>query len=217
MFLFDLLFPNRCANCDRIIEPKDLVCELCYTQIDFTHHCWGETNLLTQKCRLLFPLENAFALMQFAEESTSEKLIHHLKYGRREKIGKTLADWTVANLDFGKAKPDLLVTVPLHSKKERERGYNQLHLFAKVLSESLDIPCDHFLIKRNFYKKAQAKKTRSQRDYKENLFMITKSITNKHVLLIDDVFTTGNTMSAVAWEILKEGNNQVSVLVMAMD
>ena len=109
------------------------------------------------------------------------------------------------------------MTVPLHQKKLKERGYNQLHLFANTLSETLQIPCDHHLIKRNFYKKAQAKKNRHQRIFNENLFSITKKITNQHVLLIDDVFTTGNTMSAVAWEILKAGDNNVSVFVMAMD
>jgi predicted amidophosphoribosyltransferase len=73
------------------------------------------------------------------------------------------------------------------------------------------------LIERNFYKKAQAQKNRDERTYKEQLFSVTKKISNQHVLLIDDVFTTGNTMSAVAWEVLKAGNNKVSVLVMAVD
>ena len=75
-------------------------------------------------------------------------------------------------------------------------------------------PTGYFM---NFYKKAQAKKNREQRIFNEDLFSITKQISNQHVLLVDDVFTTGNTMSAVAWQILKEGNNKVSVLVMAMD
>ena len=217
MFLLDLLFPNRCLECNRIIHHEEVVCELCFNQIHFTHHHFSESNLLTEKCRLLFPIENAFALMQFEEESTSQKIIHQLKYNNREKVGKAIANWTLERLDFKSSKPDLLVTVPLHPKKQKERGYNQLHLFADTLSEHLKIPCDHTLIKRNFYKKAQAKKRREQRTFNENLFSITKPIYNQHILLIDDVFTTGNTMSAVAWQILKTGNNKVSVLVMAMD
>jgi len=217
MFLVDLLFPNRCLECNRIIQGEEVVCELCFDQIHFTHHHYSESNLLLEKCRLLFPIESAFALMQFEEESTSQKIIHQLKYGSREKIGKTIANWTLDKLDFGSLKIDQLVTVPLHPKKEKERGYNQLHLFADSLSKELKTPCNHTLIKRNFYKKAQAKKRREQRTFNENLFSITKPITNQHILLIDDVFTTGNTMSAVAWQILKEGNNKVSVLVMAMD
>lgn len=217
MIFLDLIFPNRCLECNRIILPNALVCELCYDQISFTHHQFAERNALAEKCRLLFPIENAFALMQFEEESLSQKIIHQLKYGKREKIGGVIANWTLEKLNFGNSVPDLLVTVPLHPRKLKERGYNQLHLFANTLSENLQIPCDHTLIKRNFYKKAQAKKGRDERVFKENLFSITREISNQHILLIDDVFTTGNTMSAVAWEILKYGNNKVSVLVMAVD
>lgn len=217
MFLLDLLFPNRCLDCNRLIHHDQVVCELCFQQINFTHHHFSESNLLTEKCKLLFPIESAYALMQFEEESTTQKIIHQLKYGSREKIGKILAHWTLERIIFNGDIPTLLVTVPLHPKKQKERGYNQLHLFTNMLSEQLKIPCSHTLIKRNFYKKAQAKKRREQRTFNENLFEITGEITNQHVLLIDDVFTTGNTMSAVAWQILKAGNNKVSILVMAMD
>jgi competence protein ComFC len=186
-------------------------------QILFTHHDFPESNLLKERCSLLFPVENAFALMQFEEESLSRKIVHQLKYGSREKTGKILAEWTGERMNFDENKPDLMVSVPLHPKKLKERGYNQLHLFTKTLSETLQIPFDHHLIKRNFYQKAQAKKDKSHRTETENLFSVTKEISDKHVLLIDDVFTTGNTMSSVAWEILKAGNNKVSVLVMAVD
>ena len=217
MFLLDLLFPNRCLECNRIIHKDEVVCGLCFDQIHFTHHQNSKNNLLAEKCRLLFPIEHAFALMQFEEEGLSQKIIHQLKYAGRENIGKLLAKWTFEKIDLSNTPFDLVVTVPLHSRKLKKRGYNQLHLLANNLSENLNIPCDHSLIKRNFYKKAQATKRREQRTFKENLFSITKEISGQHVLLIDDVFTTGNTMSAVAWEILKSGNNKVSVLVMAMD
>lgn len=217
MFLVDLLFPNRCLECNRIIHPDEVVCGLCFDQIYFTHHHFSESNLLLEKCKLLFPVENAFALMQFEDENTSQKIIHQLKYGKREKIGKILANWVFERIDLKDLQPDLLVTVPLHPRKLKERGYNQLHLFADTLSEKLKIPCDHVLIKRNFYIKAQAKKNRDQRSFAENLFSIAKNISGKHILVIDDVFTTGNTMSAVAWEVLKNPGNKVSVLVMAVD
>lgn len=215
--ILNLLFPNRCLECNRIITQNEVVCELCFDQIHFTHYQFNKTNLLSEKCKLLFPIETASALMQFEEESLSQKIIHQLKYGNRENIGKTLAEWTLEQMGFQDFNPDFIVTIPLHPRKLRERGYNQLHLFANTLSEKLQIPCDHYLIKRNFYKKAQAKKGRDERVFKENLFSITKQLENQHILIIDDVFTTGNTMSAVAWEILKSGNNKVSVLVMAVD
>ena len=215
--ILNLLFPNRCLECSKIISADELVCGICMDQILFTHHDFPESNLLKERCSLLFPVENAFALMQFEEESLSRKIVHQLKYGSREKTGKILAEWTGERMNFDENKPDLMVSVPLHQKKLKERGYNQLHLFTETLSKKLEIPFDHQLIRRNFYQKAQAQKDKSHRAETENLFSVTQEISDKHVLLIDDVFTTGNTMSSVAWEILKAGNNKVSVLVMAVD
>lgn len=166
---------------------------------------------------MLFPIENAFALMQFEKKNLSRKIIHELKYKSREKVGKILADWTTEQLDFKNKKPDLLVSVPLHPKKLKERGYNQLHLFTNSLSEYYKIPFDHDLIKRNHYSKAQALKDKQHRVETGNTFSITKNISGKHILLIDDVFTTGNTLASIAWEILKAGDNKVNVLVMAID
>lgn len=217
MLLTDLLFPNRCLECNRIISGRELVCVICFEQIHFTHHEFCENNLLRKKCKLLFPVENAYALMQFGEESLSRKIIHQLKYGQRECVGKVLAEWVIERLDYGNDKPDLLVTVPLHSKKLKKRGYNQLHQFADTLSKHYGIPADHDLIKRNINRAAQAKKDKAHRDETGNLFSITRHISGQHVLLIDDVFTTGNTMSAVTWEVLKSGDNHVSVMIMAMD
>jgi ComF family protein len=155
--------------------------------------------------------------MQFEKESLSRKIIHDLKYRIREKVGKTVADWTTERLDFKSEKPDMLVSVPLHPKKLRERGYNQLHLFTETLSRFYNIPFDHDLIKRNHYSKAQALKDKRHRLETENTFSVTKNISGKHILLIDDVFTTGNTLATIAWEILRVGDNKVSILVMAVD
>ncbi|MFC7348847.1 ComF family protein [Chryseobacterium zhengzhouense] len=215
--ILDIFFPNRCIHCNRIIEANLLVCNLCFEQIHFTYYHYFEDNFVKEKCKLLFPIENAFALMQFEKENLSRKIIHELKYKSRENVGKILADWTTERLDFKNEKPDLLVSVPLHPKKLKERGYNQLHLFTETLSNFYKIPFSHDLIKRNHYSKAQALKDKKHRIETENIFSITQKISGKHILLIDDVFTTGNTLSTVAWEILKAGNNKVSVLVMAMD
>jgi ComF family protein len=215
--ILDLLFPNRCVHCNTIIGSELLVCDLCFNQVHFTHYDYFENNPIKEKCRLLFPVENTFALIQFEEESLSRQIIHELKYRSRKKTGKILAEWTTERLDFKDEKPDLLVSVPLHPKKLKERGYNQLHLFTETLSEFYKIPFDHQLIKRNHYSKAQALKDKKHRLEAVNTFSVTQSVTGKHILLIDDVFTTGNTVSSIAWEILNSGNNKVSVLVMALD
>lgn len=215
--ILDLFFPDRCIHCNRIIDSGILVCILCFEQIHFTHYNYFDDNPIKEKCRLLFPVENTYALMQFEEKNLSRKIIHELKYRNRENIGKTLAHWITERLDFKNKKPDLLVPVPLHPKKLKERGYNQLHLFTKILSEHYNIPFDHELVKRNHYSKAQALKDKKRRLETENTFSVTKEISGKHILLIDDVFTTGNTLATIAWELLKAGNNKISILVMAVD
>jgi len=215
--ILDLLFPNRCIHCNRIIDADLLVCSLCFEHIHFTHYEYFGDNSIKEKCKLLFPVENAYALMQFEKENLSRKIIHELKYKSREKVGKVLAEWITEHLHFKNEMPDLMVSIPLHPKKEKERGYNQIHLFTETLSKFYHVPFDHHLIKRNHYSKAQALKDKKHRLETENTFSITKKITEKHILLIDDVFTTGNTLSTIAWEILNAGNNKISVLVMAMD
>ncbi|MEI3790182.1 MULTISPECIES: ComF family protein [unclassified Chryseobacterium] len=215
--ILDLFFPNRCIECSRIIDADLLVCSLCFEQIHFTHFDYFSENIIKEKCRLLFPVENTYGLMKFEENGLSRKLIHELKYKSRENAGKTLAEWTVERVDFKDEKPDILVPVPLHPKKLRERGYNQLHLFTETLSGFYQIPFDHELIERNHYSKAQALKDKKHRLEAVNPFSLSKPISGKHVLLIDDVFTTGNTVSSIAWEILNAGDNKVSVLVMAVD
>ncbi|MGH1519374.1 ComF family protein [Chryseobacterium sp. JK1] len=215
--ILDLLFPNRCIHCNRIIDSELLVCNICFSQIRFTHYHYSENNPIKEKCSLLFPVEHTFSLFQFEKESLTRKIIHELKYRNREKTGKILANWTTERLDFKNEKPDLMVSVPLHPKKLKERGYNQLHLFTETLAAFYQIPFNHKLIKRNHYSKAQALKDKKHRTETENPFSVTESISGKSILLIDDVFTTGNTVSSIAWELLNAGNNKISILVMAED
>ena len=155
--------------------------------------------------------------LNMKEEGLSRKIIHQLKYRAQEKVGKILAEWTFERLIFENKKPDILLTVPLHPKKLKKRGYNQLHLFADTLSKNWEIPHHKNALKRNSYQKAQAQKDKSHRAETKYDFSLTEEIVGKHVLLIDDVFTTGNTLSAIAWEILKNPTNKVSILVMAFD
>ena len=216
MFL-DLIFPNRCLHCNRITDENAFVCNLCLENLAFYHFNNSQDNFLLSRCNLLFPAENAFALLEFETEGLSRATVHALKYKGREKIGKVLAEWTVNRIDLKSIKPDLMLAVPLHPRKMKERGYNQLHLYTETLSKLTGIPFNHHLTVRNIYKKSQTLKDKEHRSEGENLFSLVKKLSNKHVLLIDDVFTTGSTMSHFAWEILKDPTNKVSVLIIAVD
>lgn len=215
MFL-DLLFPNHCLGCGVIIPNEEIVCPTCKDKIHFTHFGFYDRNPLKQKCEILFPVEDAFALMYFEKESLSQKLMHQLKYNGMQKIGKILAQWTTEYLQFGEDKPNIITNIPLHPKKQKKRGYNQLHLFTEEISKFYDIPYDHHLLKRNIHTTSQARKDKILRQENQSIFTLQKSIRNQHILLIDDVITTGNTLSTATWELLKH-QNKVSILVMAID
>lgn len=214
--LLDLLFPNRCLHCNVIITAAEVVCLSCMEEISFTHWNFTDHNLLLDRARLLFPCDKASALMNYSDDSLVQKTMHELKYKNREKIGGVIAGWLLERIDFSKTDFDLIVPIPLHPKKQRERGFNQLTVFADTLSKKTEIPVDHSFLKRNFYKKPQAQKNRLARGGTKNLFSPHHSSAGKHVLLIDDVYTTGNTIASAAWEVIEAGNS-VSILVMAVD
>lgn len=216
MKFLDFFLPNRCLECDEIIDNEEIICPNCWDKIRFTHWEFGD-NPLKQKAEILFPVQNAFALMYFDSNGLARNILHRLKYSGMEKIGKVLVKRVADKVEFRGNKPDLIVSVPLHHKKLKIRGYNQLHLFVETLSEIWQIPYHHHILQRASHQDSQASKGKSGRENAKYDFILTQNIENKHILIVDDVFTTGNTMSAVAWEFLKNKTNQVSILVMAMD
>lgn len=213
--LLDLLFPNRCLHCNDLIAGEQVICEKCFDQIDFTHWEHLERNPLEKRLDILFPLQNAYALMMFDREDLSRKIIHQIKYYNREKVGKVVADWCADRIML-KTKPDYLVTVPLHPKKQKIRGYNQLHLFANTLSKQWNIPHLPTYLKRITNNRQQAGTSLAEREKSKVQFQVPKAYPQKHILLIDDVCTSGNTLASCVWPMLSAGN-KVSVLVMAMD
>ncbi len=216
MFLLDLLLPQRCTGCDLIVDADELLCEECLQQINFCNEDFDSHNKLYRRLQLLFPLRNAFSLMEFEKESLSRKIIHELKYNSRERHGKFFAEWTSERLQFDeREKPTVIVGVPLHPKKKRKRGYNQLDLFNQILGERMKIPVDKEALIRTNFRRSQASKNKARREKTDQGFRLVKPLTHTHFLLTDDVCTTGNTLASCAWELLKEPSNSVSILTIA--
>jgi len=215
--IVDILFPHRCLNCNDIMDNEEIVCENCRTMISFTHWESIKENPLKQRLNSFFEIYNAYALMNFEKKGLSRKILHQLKYAGNENVGKILAKWVQEKIHLIE-KPDLLINIPLHPKKLKQRGYNQLHLFTKTLSEYWKIPYNNdYLIKTSYNKKSQAKRDREGRGKINVEFKIPKQLSNTHFLLIDDICTTGNTISKYARKILETSGNKISVLVMAID
>ena len=146
-------------------------------------------------------------------------MIHKLKYRGNEEVGTTFGHWFADDLKtISAARADLIIPVPLHPRKLKKRGYNQVTSFGKALSVELRIPIENNLLKRNFYSKTQTKKNLFARsELSKTLFEADFSEIHhgKHFLLIDDVLTTGSTLEACSRALLKIPGAKISIACMA--
>jgi ComF family protein len=184
------------------------------------HHLYPE-NEAFKKFYGRIPIEYASALLYFHKKGIVQELIHNLKYKGQEEIGSVLGMWYVEDLKNSTIIQSVneIIPVPLHKKKLRERGYNQVTLFGLALSDGLNINYNPTLLIRKRYSKTQSKKTFLNRsDGIETIFDVTftEKDYNKHFLLIDDVITTGSTLEACSRALLKIPGAKISVVCMAM-
>jgi ComF family protein len=167
------------------------------------------------------PVEYTSALLYFHKKGIVQELIHNLKYKGQEEIGTVLGEWYSEDLKNSIILQfvDEIIPVPLHKRKLRERGYNQVTNFGLALSKNLNIPFNSNILVRNIYSKTQSKKNLLNRsDGIDTIFDVTFSEKdhNKHFLLVDDVMTTGSTLEACSHAILKIPGAKISIVCMAM-
>lgn len=166
-------------------------------------------------------LEYASAFVYFNKKGIVQEIIHNLKYKGQQEIGTVLGNWYVEDLkELNLENPfDIIIPVPLHKRKFRERGYNQVATFGKALSKGLNITYDDRVLYRKKYSKTQSKKNLLGRSENiENIFDVlsTEKHQNKHLLLVDDVLTTGATLEACSRALLKIPGIKISIVCMAM-
>jgi len=220
--LINLFFPKSCAGCHSFLLKEELViCTACRHEIPQTNHHKTLNNETMQKFYGKIPLEFAASLLYFHKKGIVQEMIHKLKYKGHEEIGETLGYWYAEELKntVQIKNIDYIIPVPLHPKKLRERGYNQVTKFGKSLSNELQIPLNDSVLVRNVYSKTQTRKNLLGRtDVIENIFDVVFSEVhhNKHFLLIDDVITTGSTLEACSRALLKIPDAKISIVCMAM-
>ena len=147
------------------------------------------------------PVEHVMALFKFVKSGKVQHLLHALKYKQQPEIGQALgrlyANYLLLS-DYEKAF-DIILPVPLHSLRKRQRGYNQSEEFGKGLSEGLGIPCTDTVLERRLQTSTQTKKSKISRwTNVSDVFhlRVPEAVHNKRVLLVDDVMTTGATLEA---------------------
>ncbi|OAD46781.1 ComF family protein [Polaribacter atrinae] len=219
--LFNLFYPKLCANCDHQLTMNEkAICTFCRHDLPLTNFTNYSDNKITKTFYGRISIEKANSLLFYRKVGITKKLIHELKYKGNEEVGVFFGNWLgeilVDNNEFSDI--DIIIPVPLHPKKRRERGYNQVTKFGIRLSNHLKKPFLEDILLRTSTSKTQTFKARFERfnnnDTKFQLSDLT-AFKNKHILLIDDVITTGATLEACAKELQKTEGVKISILTMA--
>lgn len=220
--LLNLFFPKACAGCNSfLLANEKVICTVCRHEIPLTNHSKIENNEAHVKFYGRISIEFAGALFYFHKKGIVQELIHKLKYKGHQEIGTAVGYWYAEEIKNIKELQDVdfIIPVPLHKKRLKERGYNQVETFGKAVSESTKIPYNDKVLIRTIYSKTQTKKNILGRsEMAKSIFSITadESHHNKHFLLIDDVITTGSTLEACGRELLKIPGARLSIVCMAM-
>lgn len=219
--LINLLFPKLCAGCNSLLLQNEvIICTNCRHELPLTQHHLIHNNYIAKKFYGIIPVEFCSAMLYFHKDGIVQNMIHHLKYKNQPEIGTFLGNWYANDLKAiaKDQKFTTIIPVPLHKKRYRERGYNQVTTFCEALSQNLGIEINDQLLYRKIYSKTQTKKSKEARsEIKNSLFDVTFSPSDcgNHFLLVDDVITSGATLEACAKAILKIPDAKISIITIA--
>jgi ComF family protein len=203
-----------------LLKNESIICTSCIHHLPLTHHFQLKEHEMHKALYGLVPFEFGASLLYFRKKGMVQHLMHNLKYKNQQEIGTLLGDY------FSKSVQDLtifknidgIIPVPLHKKRLHERGYNQVTTFCESLEKNLGIPIIDSVLVKSIHLKSQIQKSKENRLVtNKNVFSIKNAhkIEGKHLLLIDDIFTTGATIEACANQILKIKDTKISIVTMA--
>ncbi len=219
--LLKLIFPKLCYGCNNLLLQNEyVICSSCRHNLPLTKHHLLTNNDTTKKFYGIINIEFGASMLYFHKDGIVQKLIHQLKYKGQEEIGSFLGEWYANEIMHHEIISTIteIIPVPLHEKRLKERGYNQVDSFCKALSKELNIPFNTKLLFRKKYSKTQTTKNKTERQSNiDTIFDVSflKNDENKHFLLIDDVITTGATLELCAKALLKIPNTKVSIVTIA--
>jgi ComF family protein len=211
-----LLFPHVCTGCGNdILNEETILCMRCIDAMPETNFEMHPNNPVEKTFWGRLPLVGATAQFYFTKESLMQHLMHQFKYKTNRELGLQLGRIMGERIKkSGRFAVDALIPLPLFPVKEKRRGYNQAMVLCEGMAESMGIPVLDKAITRPQRTETQTKKGRIERwKNMEGKFILSNpdTIRNKHLLLVDDVVTTGATFEACGNELLKAENVKLSL------
>ncbi len=214
-----ILFPKCCLCCDTIlVKGEDLVCSSClYSIPTFQTHEFQDERL-SKKFYGKVMIENVWVYLEYAPHNKVQKLIYHFKYYNQLKVGEKMMKIYAPKLREKIQDIDLLIPVPIHSKKLKQRGYNQSEILTNTLSNQWEIPTSSKVLIKIKNTSSQTSKNLFDRwKNQQDVYEVHQEevLEGKHILLVDDVLTTGATLETCTELLLKKGALKVSILTLS--
>lgn len=219
--ILDFISPRQCVVCGRRLAPSErTLCSVCVMHIPRTLYQFDpDSNPMAQLFWHLTPIERAAALMFYEPHAEMARMVYQLKYGNRPDIGEDLGRLMANEMHYGRFFEGInaLVPVPLSRKRQRQRGYNQSEMLAQGISDITHLPVITKALVRKHFQQSQTHLSRYERQENvANMFHLIDDtpLKNKHILLIDDICTTGSTLIACANAIKHIEGIRISVLTL---
>lgn len=219
--LLSFFYPRLCVGCgDALQQNEDLLCLKCQLHLPETNYHLESDNPLKLIFEGRVKVENVASLLFYKKGDTVQHIMQNFKYHGKKEIGSILGEYYGHKLmmNDGFRSVDYIIPIPLHPKKQRKRGYNQSEWIAMGLSKAMGKPYLSDVLVRTHFTETQTKKGRFSRweNVKEVFQVIdVEKITNRHLLICDDVLTTGATMEAAIQHLLEVPGVKVSVVTLA--
>lgn len=220
--LINLFYPKICNCCGaELVKTETVVCTACLHNLPLTNYHFDNDNATKKVFSGRMSVQNATSLLYFKKKGMVQELIHNLKYRGNKEIGIYLGQWLGEQLaQTGVySEIDMVIPVPLHRKKLRTRGFNQVEGFGREIAKSLNAEyADDVLLKKSTTTTQTLKKRLGRWGSIEETFIVEnpEKMKNKHLLIVDDLITTGATLEACAGKLQKIAGVKISVATMAI-